>query len=208
MAAIYELCEMPDLHKNGEKVVYPRFRSIRQTGLDEIASYLCKETSFSEADVIGLIRALSGKLAVEMSRGHSVKLDGIGVFTPSLTFVDSASDNYNDMYDVVNTTLKIEIGKVNFRSDRKFLLKANSSLNLVKKKPLRTCSSCVYTAEKRLSIALDYLRINPYITVRKYMELTGLLHTTASLELRKWSLTAGSGIKSFGIGTHKRYMAD
>lgn len=207
MAAIYELCEMPDLHKNGEKVLYPRFRSIRQTGLDEIASYLCKETSFSEADVIGLIRALSGKLAVEMSRGHSVKLDGIGVFTPSLAFEREKDGQGSVSGSATITARNIGIDNINFRTDRSLRAGANASLQLAKSDSSRASSSTRYTPGQRLALAVDYLKSNPCLTLRAYQELTGLLRTTASLELRNWASMPYSGIKADGKGTHKRYVA-
>lgn len=207
MSTFYELREMPDLHGNGEKVIYPKFRRICQTGLDEIASHLCKETSFSEADVIGLIRALAGKLSVEMSRGHSVKLDGIGVFTPSLTFSGKRNEEADSLSGKTATASSIEIGGVNFRPDRLLLTDANASLRLVRSASSPLSSSGRYTAEQRLAIAVDYLKSHPYITIRIYQELTGLLKTTASLELRRWAEMSGSGIKADGKGTHRRYVA-
>ena len=49
-------------------------------------------------------------------------------------------------------------------------------------------SSDEYTQEERFQLLADYLEKNGYITRTQYSELTGVLKTKASIELKKWYL--------------------
>ena len=76
--------EMPDLNQTGERRSYPRLILDGQTTTDELAGAIAAATTFGAGEVKGLLGALAERLAVEMRRGKSVKLDGIGTFTAAL----------------------------------------------------------------------------------------------------------------------------
>ena len=67
-------------------------------------------------------------------------------------------------------------------------------------------SSKKYTPEQRLALAHQYLDKHAFLTVSIYRQLTGLVRSTATVELRKWAHTPGSGIDTSGIGSHKVYV--
>ncbi len=50
------------------------------------------------------------------------------------------------------------------------------------------------TKNDRLSLAIEYLKCNDYITVRTYSKITGLNRTTAELELRSFASAPNSQI--------------
>lgn len=203
MPSYYELREMPDMHQTGKKVVYPKFKDIIQVDTKDISKILSADTSFSEADVIGLLKALSDRLATELSRGHSVKLDGVGVFTPSLKFVQEDSEN-NVLEE--DDSKRVELGTINFRPDKHLISSVNSQLDLVKSSYASLRSSKKFSPEERLGLAVEYLKSHSSISVREYQNLTGLRRTTAAIELKKWSDMPESGIKAEGVYTHKRYI--
>lgn len=205
MAAFYELREMPDIHGSGKKVVYPHFCRMHQVSTEEVAGYLSAISSFCEGDVVGLLRALSDKIAVEASRGNSVKLDGIGIFTPSLSFVGGVAGNDSDGKNMTART--IEISAINFRAEKSLVRRAGDGMELLRHKAGQMRSSAKYTAEQRLALATDYLKTHNYLSVSVYRELTGLLRTAATTELKRWSEMSGSGIVAEGRGSHKRYVA-
>lgn len=60
--------------------------------------------------------------------------------------------------------------------------------------------------EQRLALAHQYLDKHAFLTVSIYRQLTGLVRSTATVELRKWAHTPGSGIDTSGIGSHKVYV--
>jgi hypothetical protein len=47
---------------------------------------------------------------------------------------------------------------------------------------------------------------HPFLTVRTYCQLTGLLRSSGTVELRKLSHTPGTGIGFSGFGSHRVYI--
>lgn len=207
MAAFYELREMPDIDGSGKRVVYPRFCGIRQVSTADVAEYLSASSTFCEGDVLGLLRTLSDKIAIEASRGNSVKLDGIGIFTPSLSFAENVECNSCGEDLKTPNASSVELSGIKFRPEKALVCRAGAGMKLIRRKSGQMRSSNKYTAEQRLALAVDYLKTHYYLSVSVYRELTGLLRTAATIELRRWSEMPGSGIVAEGSGSHKRYVA-
>ena len=53
--------------------------------LHDLAARVESETSFSVSDVKGLVEAFQKYIAVELSLGHSVRIDGLGTFSSALS---------------------------------------------------------------------------------------------------------------------------
>lgn len=53
--------------------------------LNDLAARVESETSFSVSDVKGLVEAFQKYIAVELSLGHSVRIDGLGTFSSALS---------------------------------------------------------------------------------------------------------------------------
>ena len=53
--------------------------------LSDLAARVESETSFSVSDVKGLVEAFQKYIAVELSLGHSVRIDGLGTFSSALS---------------------------------------------------------------------------------------------------------------------------
>ena len=53
--------------------------------LNDLAARVESETSFSGSDVMGLVEAFQKYIAVELSLGHSVRIDGLGTFSSALS---------------------------------------------------------------------------------------------------------------------------
>ncbi|MDR1846662.1 MAG: HU family DNA-binding protein [Bacteroidales bacterium] len=79
---------------------------------DEIAKLIQEATSLNEADIYGALKALSQVLARQLKSGKSVKLDGVGTFSLSLTSKPSST--------AANVPHKsVKVNKVCFKADRK-----------------------------------------------------------------------------------------
>ena len=76
--------KMNDLHHEGKTLLYPRTIIGHCCESDELACEIAKVTSFSEGEVIGMFQELWKQMAWQMARGYSVKIEGVGVFTPTL----------------------------------------------------------------------------------------------------------------------------
>ena len=98
------------------------------------------------------------------------------------------------------------MGKINFQAEKELVYKTNRHCTLRRApwKPVR--SSQKYTAGQRLEIARKHLEAHPFLTVRTYCQLTGLLRSSGTVELRKLSHTPGTGIGFSGFGSHRVYI--
>lgn len=82
-------------NKSGKKVVYSaNMVKFGKTSTRQLAGQISEKTSFTRADVIGLIEAISSEMLKEMLLGMSVHLDGLGTF--SLDIRSSSSENIED----------------------------------------------------------------------------------------------------------------
>ena len=83
--ARYIIEEMPDLQKTGKRITYPKFARIDNTSIKELAQRVGDVSGFSAGDIEGVLLQTAIEMAHLMAEGRSVKIDGIGTFTPSLT---------------------------------------------------------------------------------------------------------------------------
>ena len=204
--AKYTMQEMNDLNNEGKTLLYPRLINSGSRGTDELASYIAECTSFSTADVKGVLDQLARGIALALARGESVKLDGIGLFTATLGLRKGKAREEPDGGGSRRNASNIEINNVAFRADKKLVRMTNEHCRLERvsgKFPRRVSR---YSAEERLALALDFLARHPYMRVVDYAVMTGLSRTVAGCELRRLYQMPGSGIGISGMGAHRVYV--
>ena len=206
MGSYYVMKEMPDLNGTGERILYPQFAQIEQTTTQKLAESICGKSTFTTGEIEGLIRMIAQELAYELADGHSVKLDGIGTFTPSLTLQPGKEREAPDGEGGRRNARSILVGKVNFRADKKLVREVNLHCRPVRAPWKSRRSSQKYTPAERLRLAQQYLEAHPFLTIADYRQLTGLLRTAATEELKRWASEAGTGIKATGRGSHRVYV--
>ena len=204
--ARYIMEEMPDIRKTGKKVTYPKFARIENMSTKELAKRIEDVSGFSAGDIEGVFLQASIEMAHLMANGYSVKIDGIGTFTPSLALCKGKEREEAGDGGTHRNAQSIVVGDVNFRVDRTMIRNINSRCNLERAPWKRQHSSQKYTPEQRLTLALEYLDKHAFLTVREYRRLTGLLQTAATNELRQWAHQPDSGIGIDGIGSHRVYI--
>lgn len=204
--ARYIMEEMPDLQNTGKRITYPKFARIDNASLKDLAERVGLASGFSPGDIEGVLLQTAIEMAHLMAEGRSVKIDGIGTFTPALAlrrFKEREEAGENGKH---RNAQSIYVGGVNFRADRTMIRNVNASCRLERApwKPQR--SSQKFTPEQRLAMALKHLDEHPFLTVRDYRRLTGLLQTAATNELKQWANLPDSGIDTTGRGSHKVYI--
>lgn len=204
--ARYIMEEMPDIRKTGKKVTYPKFARIENMSTKELAKRIEDVSGFSAGEIEGVFLQASIEMAHLMANGYSVKIDGIGTFTPSLALCKGKEREEAGDGGTHRNAQSIVVGDVNFRVDRTMIRNINSRCNLERAPWKRQHSSQKYTPEQRLTLALEYLDKHAFLTVREYRRLTGLLQTAATNELRQWAHQPDSGIGIDGIGSHRVYI--
>ena len=204
--AMYEMQESNLPGKDGERVLFPRMKLWGQMDLDEITKNICRASTFSPGDVKGLVMALAQEIAHGMAEGRSVKIDGLGVFTPALGLREGFERETGKEGDRRRNATSICLDRIHFRADKELLQETARHCTLERSTWKFHKSSTHLTPEQRLEMAREYLAEHPYLTVANYAALTGLLRNAAAKELKRWAEDQTSGIGSSGRGTHKVYV--
>lgn len=116
--ARYIMEEMPDLRKTGKRITYPKFARIDNASIKELAQRVGDVSGFSAGDIEGVLLQTAIEMAHLMAEGRSVKIDGIGTFTPSLTLGRDKEREDAEEGGKHRNAQSIFIGGVSFRVDR------------------------------------------------------------------------------------------
>jgi predicted histone-like DNA-binding protein len=155
MAAVkYSIHETPTSKKEGKKTYHARPIGGKIIRMDEIETNINSMSSFSSADIKGLLEALSNVLIAHLQQGHTVELEGIGSFNISI-FSPRGIENPSK----INAS-NIRFKKVNFKSSSK-LNKALKSTKFERSDEFR--KKVNYTEKERLERILSYIESNGYI---------------------------------------------
>lgn len=204
--AQYEMQESTLPSEGGKRILYPRMRLTGQDTLDDLVRRISRGTTFSPGDVRGLIGTLVDELAFSMGSGRSVKIEGLGVFTPALGLREGAERESGEPGDARRNASSICVSGVHFKVDKRLVMETAGYCQLERSAVKFRKSSNRYTPQERLKLAQDYLVSHEYMTVEGYASLTGLRRTTANRELNAWCNEPGSGIGYRGRASHKVYV--
>lgn len=199
--AYYIMQEMPDLRGDGKRVLYPKLIIEDQVNLDRIARDISDNSTFSLGEVQGVLYALIKNIERYAGWGYSVKIDGLGVFTPSLQYKRDVERE--EVGGTKRNAASIEVGGVNFRVDRSLVGNINQHCDLRRSRQ-RTYTKHRAGQEERLAMALDYMRTHGYMRLQDYTVMTGLSRSTACRELRRFH--AERRIGGQGFGAHSVYV--
>ena len=204
--AKYFMQEMPDMKKEGETILYPRMEITGTCETDELVEASIKGSTFNRGEVRGALDLIAGAMARFMAEGRSVRIEGIGLFTPTVKLKKGKERENIEGNSPRRNAASIEIGGINFRAERTLINETNTLCNLERGSGVKKCRIPKTTAEVRLEMAKRYLEENPFLTVSEYSKMTELNRTTAAKELKSWAADTESGITMKGLGTHKVYI--
>ncbi len=202
--AYYGIQESNLPSSEGKRTVFPRIKLSGQTNLDEIAENISHESTFTPAEIKGIVQSLAKTIAKSMARGNSVKIEGLGIFTPAIGLREDAEQNSKGEQRYNPTSLCIN--SVRFKADKALVAETDSMCELERSQEKFKQSSQKHTKDERLAMALAYLSENQFMTIDDYCALTGLLRYTASLELKNFAADSSTGITTSGRSTHKVYV--
>lgn len=206
MSAQYTMQEIREVNNPDKTLLYPKM-VIKECCSEETVARLAAEGStFHSGELQGMFKLLGQALASLMAEGCSVKIEGLGVFTPSLSLKKGKNRETVDGNGPSRNAQSLEVGGVNFRPSKQLLAEINSRCSLERAPRQFRLYRSQYTPEERLSLALNYLETHAMLPIQVYASLTGLGRTTAGKELRMWGETPGSGIRPEGRGTHLVYV--
>lgn len=207
--AKYIYQEIGGITNKGERIVKPRFVGGRQVSNEEFMGEVAHRCAVSKGTLQAVMSNIADLLPEYLAQGNSVRIDGLGLLTPSLTMRDDmpvVEDNLEGN-EVQHNAQNVVFGTVHITPDKELVRNARQKCRLThdRYEGNRRAMDTPYTAEQRLELARKHLDQSPILTVSDYMELTGLRHTMAARELRDWASDPESGIRKAGRGSHRYY---
>lgn len=205
--AEYDMQELTLPNEEGKRIFYPKMQLYGQKDLEEIAETISNATTFTRGDIVGLVQAITEEIAHNMGGGYSVKIKGLGIFTPALGLREGKERESDEEGEPKRNAASICLKDIHFKADKEFVHETarNCHLQRARYKKCRR-SSQLFSPQERLAMAKEYLRKNLIMSVADYCRLTGLLKTAAATELREWEENPETGIGSKGRRTHKVYV--
>ncbi len=205
----YKLVEMPDVHNNGKRRIYPKMvvnRTMSQADLIEKMKLYNRSLPPSTIEMaVSEVRDMIVRL---LSMGYNVTLDELGTFSLSLAFEDDKptemqSDNDKMAYR------KVGVKTVNFKPSPGLVkdLKRETDPSLERDMGgVKVIRKEFYTREQRIARALDVIDENGFIGLTDYAYINNLSRTAASLELKEICAEADSPLRSTGLHSHKVWV--
>lgn len=200
--------------QDGKKKLYPRLIDVHPVEHDKLVQYISDTTGMSKSVIAGVLYTLSERMAAWMSEGHSVKIDRLGRFTPTLGLKEgvereeSEEDANGKQKKKHRNAASIEVNGISFVPDKVFLEAINKWVELERSPTHKTIrpNQCPYTEEERKRMLVEYLQENIFINCTTYMALTKQKRTVATNEIRRWADDPESPIKAQGRVPHRVYV--
>ncbi len=186
MSAEYKLVRRPDPHKTDVKQpLYPCFVPSRIVRLDDLARMARGRSSFSSADIKGMLQLLQDLIVDALEYGQCIELEGIGTFGISLK-----SRPVMEEKEIRAESIRFQ--DVTFRSSKELChrLCAMQLERSPEKKPVG------FTQEVCEQRTMEYLKTHPYITGKVYRGLCRCGKTKAAADLKKM-MQEGKLVRTF-----------
>ena len=217
--ANYVLQELPDGMNGGKKVLYPKMQTYSmhdyETVLNNMRVYA---GSLSVGIMRGVIDALVQSMKTWMPLGHTIKIDGLGVFSLSLGFDTSTASEKaivkekgkkaaDKEHDEKMKYRHVCIQGINFKPDPELLKGLNEETTFERiDSEAKTTRTDELSREERIAAAKAIIDKNGYMTLTDYVCATGLSRTTASRDLKELAADPSSGITTRGSHSHKVWV--
>lgn len=204
--AKYVMQEAVDLNKEGKTLTYPKLIIGQCVDSNALAKQIASHTTFSRGEIVAVIDYLWSYMAENLGEGNSVKIDGLGVFTPSLAYRKGVERETEDGEGGRRNATSFCVGSINFRPEKKLMNAVNDHMHLTKAPGRFRRRVSPYTEEERLKRAKAFIEEHSVMYLADYVALSGLSRTTAYRELAKWSHEESTGILRTGNRTHAIYV--
>jgi predicted histone-like DNA-binding protein len=216
--AKYVLQELPEGMSNGKKVLYPRMQTYSMHDFETVLKNMhVYAGSLSSGIMRGVVDALVQTMKTWMPLGHTIKIDGLGVFSLSLGFDTSTASEQaiakgkkkkdgGKEKDEKTKYRHVCIQGINFKPDPELLKSLNEEATFERADTDVKTSKCTLSRNERIAAANTIIGKNGYLTLTDYVNATGLSRTAASRELKDLTADPSSGITTRGNHSHKVWV--
>ncbi|MBP3516830.1 MAG: DNA-binding protein [Parabacteroides sp.] len=186
MSVEYKLVRRPGMGKTDVKQpLYPCFAPWRTVRLDDLAKMAQGRSSFSSADIKGMLQLLQDLIVDALKFGQCIELEGIGTFGISLK-----SRPVLEEKEIRAESIRFQ--DVTFRSAKEL----RDRLRTMQLERSSEKAPVGFTPEVCEQRTLEYLKTHPYITGKEYRNLCRCGKTKAAADLKKMMLE-GKLVRTF-----------
>ena len=212
--ANYTLQELPDEMSDGKKIVFPKMQTYSLHDYETVIKHM---RTYAGSISNGLIRAVFDALVSTMQSwmplGHSIKIDGLGVFSLSLGFDTSTPSEkaiLQEQQDGDSPKMKYRhvcIKGINFKPDAELLKEMNKLATFDRtNNDVIVPQKCKYSREERIEKAKAIISAYGFMTLTDYALATEQSRSAASNDLKRIVADADSGITTRGSHSHKVWI--
>lgn len=214
--ANYALKELPGEMTDGKTVVYPKMQVYSLHDFDKVIDNMrIHANGIGEGIIRAVFDALAQTMACWMPLGHTMKIDGLGVFSLSLGFDTSTASEkaervkqeFDDDPDPKLKYRHVCIKGINFKPDPELLKEMNRQATFDRVGvDVVVPKISPYSREERLAKAKSIIDTHGYMTLTDYALETGQSKSTASDDLKQMVADPDSGITTRGDHSHKIWI--
>ncbi len=210
----YVLKEMPMGMGKGDSALYPKLQIYSMFDKDKVVKYIHEYSpAFSEGVIRGVLDGLANTIKSVLPIGHSMKIDGLGVFSLALGFDEDSEDGLTVDDETGEMKQKekyrhVCAKSINFRVDPKLIDEINKDTTFERDTVgVKRNNKLTSSLEQRKKKALQLIKKQGFITLDEYANENNLSRSSASRELCRLTSDPNSGIKEKGSGSHKVWVA-
>lgn len=200
---MYSLHEMADMHGDGEKKIYTKPDHYDQLSYGVFLDEVSHMSGINKSIILGALAAVSSRMDFYLEHGHSVKIEGLGTFSPALA--QKKEDEPTKRYATYDQR-GVYLSTINFLPDRDWIKRLRLSSKPKFSGQTYHQRGERFTKEERLQRAIDFIRENGLMRVAEYQMLVRCAHTSACDELRAFARNPECPIESRGKGSSLVYV--
>ncbi len=210
--AKFVLQELPKGMGNGENLVFPKMDVYSMLDFQTVLKHMtAHDGSFSSSAYKAVLEVFAEVMKSVMCEGHSIKIDGLGIFSLSLG-LDESTKSAEAAKEGRRKSVKKQFGQVyikgiNFKPDAKLLAEMNKEANLEQSATgIQKPNKNTLSYQEKVAKANELLNEKGYFTLYDFTVATGLCRTAASTELKKIVADTKSGVATRGSHSHKVWV--
>lgn len=208
MAIQYDLLPCPGVRaKDSDEAqrLVPKVVTSSTVSFKQLAEDVCNATSFTEADVVGMMEAVATLAAHYLNNSQHVELAGLGTLSVGIACEKDAEGHQPVITSAEEVKPRqLHVSKVILNAKPEFMCRLQGPFVRAKEGFPSNAKRERMDVEARRTLLLAYLDEHPTVSIRQYGGLTGLSYRQASGELRAFADpdATDSILTTSGKGTH------
>lgn len=203
MAIVYDFKKLPRTSGSDEEAarLYPQVVKLKTVTFKELAKEIEEATTYTVADLMGLMEAVVQAAAKHLNASEHVELEGLGTLSLSI----ACNKDEEGRQPVITSPDQVKphhlhVSRVNFDAKPEFMKTLKGPFARAETPFPMNQERTIPTPDERRALLLNHLDERGYISTTTYMQLTRLTRRQASAELN--AFVASGLLARSGSATH------